>query len=126
MFKIDGDKIHLTRGDIALIEVKAKNDDETDYVFKKDEVVRLNVFKSKDCGCIVLTKDVKVEKESTSVDIPLTSQETTIEELINKPKKYWYEVILNPDTNEQTIIGYDTNGEKEFWLYPEGKESDSQ
>ncbi len=45
------------------------------------------------------------------------------EEIINKPKKYCYEVILNPDTNEQTIIGYDTNGEKEFWLYPEGKES---
>lgn len=100
MFKIDGYTIHLTRGDIALIEVKAKNDDKTDYVFKKDDVVRLNVFKSKDCGCIVLTKDVKVEKESTSVDIPLTSKETTIEELINKPKKYWYEVILNPDTNE--------------------------
>ena len=125
MFKIDGDTIHLTRGDIALIEVKAKNDDKTDYVFKKDDVVRLNVFKSKDYGHIVLTKDVKVEKESTSVDIPLTSKETTIEQLINKPKKYCYEVILNPDTNEQTIIGYDTNGEKEFWLYPEGKESDN-
>lgn len=122
MFKIEGNKIHLTRGDIALIEIKAKNDDGSEYAFKKDDVVRLNVFKAKDCGCVVLTKDVKVTEEKTSVDIPLTSKETTIEELINKPKKYWYEVVLNPDTNEQTIIGYDIQGEKEFWLYPEAKE----
>ena len=125
MFKIIGDKIHLTRGDIATIEVKAKNNDETDYTFQKGDVVRLNVFKSKDCGCVVLTKDVTVNEESTSVDISLTSEDTTIDELINKPKKYWYEVILNPETNEQTIIGYDLDGEKEFWLYPEAKEGDN-
>lgn len=125
MFKIVDNIIHLTRGDIALIEVSIKNNDGTDYVFKKDEVIRLNVFKSKDCSNVVLTKDVKVEKESLSVDIPLTSKETTIGEIINKPQKYWYEVILNPDTNEQTIIGYDTDGAKEFMLYPEGKESDN-
>lgn len=122
MFKIEGNKIHLTRGDIALIEIKAKNDDGSEYVFKKDDVVRLNVFKAKDCSCVLLTKDAKVTEEKTSVDISLTSEETTIEELINRPKKYWYEVVLNPDTNEQTIIGYDIQGEKEFWLYPEAKE----
>ncbi len=122
MLKVIDNTIHITRGDVALIEVKAKNDEGLDYSFKKDEVVRINVFKSKDCGSIVLTKDVKVEKESISIDIPLTSQETSIEELINKPKKYWYEIILNPDTNEQTIVGYDTDGAKEFILYPEAKE----
>lgn len=125
MFRIEGNKIHLTRGDIALIEVKVTNDDGTDYVFKKDDVIRLNVFKSKDCGCIELTKDVVIKKESTSVDIPLTSKETTIGDLINKPKTYWYEVVLNPDTNEQTIIGYDLDGAKDFILYPEAKESDN-
>lgn len=125
MFKIVDNVIHLTRGDIALIEINIKNDDGTNYAFKKDEVIRLNVFKNKDCSSIVLTKDVKVEKEDISVDIPLTSEETSIGEIINKPQKYWYEVILNPDTNEQTIIGYDTDGPKEFWLYPEGKESDN-
>ena len=123
MFKIIGDKIHLTRGDVATIEVKAKNNDETDYTFKKDDVVRLNVFKNKDCGCVVLTKDVTVNEESTSVDISLTSEDTTIGDLINKPVMYWYEVVLNPDTSEQTIIAYDLDGAKEFWLYPEAKES---
>ena len=125
MLRIEGDKIHLTRGDIATIEVKAKNNDETDYTFQKGDVVRINVFKCKDCGCVVLTKDVTVDKEGTSVDIFLNSEETAMEELINKPKKYWYEIILNPDTNEQTIIGYDLDGEKEFWLYPEAKEGDN-
>lgn len=92
------------------------------YEFQENDVVRLNVFKYKDCGCIVLSKEVEAESGTNSVDISLTSEETTIEELINKPKKYWYEIVLNPDTNEQTIIGYDTDGEKQFWLYPEAKE----
>lgn len=124
MFKIIENTIHLTRGDIAKIEVKAKTDDETDYTFQKGDVVRLNVFKSKDCGCVVLTKDVTVNEESTSVDISLTSEDTTIGDLINKPVKYWYEIVLNPGTSEQTIIAYDLDGPKEFYLYPEAKEDE--
>lgn len=122
MFKIVNNKIHLTRGDVALIEVKAKNDDGTDYTFKENDVVRINVFKSKDCNNVLLTKEVVVEETTASVDIPLTSEDTTIEEIINKPKTYWYEIVLNPNTNEQTIIGYDVDGAKEFVLYPEAKE----
>lgn len=122
MFKIENNKIHLTRGDIALIEVKATNDDGTDYTFKENDVIRINVFKSKDCSSVLLTKDVIAKEAKTSVDISLTSEDTTIGELINKPKTYWYEVVLNPDTNEQTIIAYDTDGAKEFILYPEANE----
>lgn len=124
MFKIEGTTIHLTRGDVALIEVKAKSGDGSDYTFQKDDLVRLNVFKYKDCGCVVLTKETKAEIETTNLDISLTSEDTTIEELINKPKTYWYEIVLNPDTNEQTIVGYDENGPKEFILYPEAKEGE--
>lgn len=125
MFKIENNKIHLTRGDVATIEVKAKTEDGTDYIFQKDDVIRLNVFKCKDCGCIVITKDVKANELSNSLKINLSSKDTTIGELINKPVKYWYEIILNPDTEEQTIIAYDEEGAKEFWLYPEAKESDN-
>ncbi len=124
MFKIIDNKIHLTRGDAAIIEVKAKNSDETDYIFKKDDVVRLNIFKSKDCSSVILTKDVTVNEERLSVDISLTSEDTTIGDLINKPVKYWYEVVLNPGTSEQTIIAYDLEGPKEFYLYPEAKEDE--
>lgn len=125
MFKIENNKIHLTRGDVATIEVKAKTEDGTDYIFQKDDVVKLNVFKYKDCSYIVLTKEVNVTELTKSLKINLSSEDTTIGELINKPVKYWYEIILNPDTEEQTIIAYDEEGAKEFWLYPEAKEDDN-
>ena len=122
MFKIIDKTIHLTRGDAVTIRIGSKNNDGTDYTFKVGDVVRLNVFKRKDCGCIELTKDITVDKEGTTVDIPLTSKETTIGGIINKPTVYWYEIILDPNGVEQTILGYDLDGEKEFILYPEGNE----
>lgn len=122
MFKIENKTIHITRGDIATIGIKAKNVDGSDYVFKQNDVVRLNVYKRKDCSCVVLYKDVKASEETTELELNLTSENTKIEELTSKPVKYWYEVVLNPDTNPQTIIGYDVEGAKEFILYPEAKE----
>lgn len=123
MFKIEDKKIHLTRGDAATIKVSAISG-ETNYTFQIGDAVRLNVFKAKDCNCVELTKDVVVDTESEWVEISLTSEDTTIGEIINKPTKYWYEIVLNPDTNEQTIIGYDLDGAKEFILYPEAKEGE--
>ena len=124
MFKIENKEIHLTRGDIACIEVKALNEDGTDYTFQVGDVVRLNVFKKNDYGCIELQKDVTVEVARTSVDVHLTSENTKIGGIINKPTEYWYEVVLNPDTKPQTIIGYDIEGEKKFMLYPEGNDAE--
>ena len=122
MFKIDSKKtIYLTRGDIATINVTATNSDGTEYTFKKDEVVRLSVFKAGKCHCIVLKKDVVVDEDKTYVEIPLTVEETKIGEMINEPVDYWYEIVLNPETAPQTIIGYF----KEpviFRLLPEGVE----
>ena len=97
---------------------------DSSYTFQTGDVVRLNVFKAKDCGCVELRKDVVVEEECEAVDIALTTEDTTIGEIINKPTKYWYEVTLNPETIEQTIIGYDLDGAKEFILYPEANESE--
>lgn len=124
MFKIDKEtkEIKITRGDIGCIRVGAKNNDDTEYTFKTGDVVRLKVFKRKDCNCVELQKDVKVEAANTTIDIHLTSEDTKIGELINKPVSYWYEVELNPETNPQTIIGYDDIGEKKFTLYPEGSD----
>lgn len=122
MFKIEGKTVHITRGDTGTLRISAKNSDNTSYTFQVGDVLRLNVFKKKDCGCVELTKDVTVATSGTTVDISLTSEDTTIGEVISKPSTYWYEVILNPETVEQTIIGYDLNGEKDFILYPEAKE----
>lgn len=118
MFRIKNKEIHLTRGDIASIQVQANDN----YVFKVGDVLRFKVIKKKDCGCIEVQKDVIVEEETTSVNIDLTSADTKIGELINKPSTYWYEIELNPDTNPQTIVGYDEDGEKLFILYPEGED----
>ena len=120
MFVIDSDMtIHITRGDVAIISVTA-NIGETSYEFKQGDVVRFKVFVKKDCEEVVLKKDVEVTVTDTKVKIPLESKDTTIGEVISKPTDYWYEVELNPETNPQTIVGYDDDGAKVFKLYPEG------
>lgn len=125
MFAINEDgSIYLTRGDIANIEVSAKMPDGESYVFKPGDVVRFRVFKKRGCHCVELQKDFEVQEESESVKIYLNGTDTKIGDLINKPVDYWYEVELNPETNPQTIIGYDEDGEKSFRLFPEGGDAE--
>lgn len=121
MFVINSDNsIYLTRGDVATIELfDVKVDDEI-YLFKVDDVVRFTVVEKNHYDRVVLGKDVLVESETSVVDINLTSSDTRIGDVIHKPKDYWYEIELNPDTIPQTIIGHDVNGPKIFRLFPEG------
>lgn len=122
MLKVDNEKkIHITRGDIGTLVVSAKNNDESDYTFQKNDVVQLKVMEKQNVSNIILKKETTVSEESTTIDINLTKDDTRIGDLINTPVKYWYEVELNPDSNPITILGYDENGPKEFILYPEGK-----
>lgn len=124
MLKIDKNKnIYLTRGDVATINVTAKNVNGTDYLFKIGDVVRINVFDKMDCSSILLQKDITIESETTTAKIPLTSTETKIGELIIKPVDYWYEIVLNPETEPQTIIGYLDNPTI-FKILPEGGDSE--
>lgn len=123
MFKIEDNNIHLTRGDIATIEIRTKDESTgEDYKFKTEDVVRLKVYEKKDHSNVVLQKDVKIQEgETTAVDMFLSMEDTKIGGIINKPKEYWYEIELNPETASQTIIGYDEEtGAKLFVLYPEG------
>lgn len=121
MFTITTDKaIHLTRGDIAIIEVSAEMSNSEPYVFKVGDIVRFKAFVKKQCDDIVLEKDVTVESETTTVSIILGRSDTKIGGIISKPTDYWYEIELNPDTTPQTIVGYDSDGPKLFRLFPEG------
>lgn len=121
MFTINSDlSIYLTRGDAVAIEIGANLSEEEQYTFKIGDVVRFKVFEKNRCNNVVLTKVINVEQETTSVDLCLSSEDTKIGDLISKPKDYWYEVEVNPDTSPQTIIGYDQTGPKIFRLYPEG------
>lgn len=120
MFVIKSDQsIHLTRGDVAAIEICATNGNE-EHVFNEGDVIRLRVFEKKQCNCVVLQKDVVAKEGDKTAEISLSKSDTKIGGLINKPVEYWYEVELNPDKAPQTIIGYDESGAKVFMLYPEG------
>lgn len=125
VFKINEDQsIYLTRGDIASIEVSAQKSADEAYVFQVGDVVRMQVFERNNCHSVVLRKVVEVLEESKTVDIYLSKEDTKIGDIINKPKNYWYEIELNPETEPQTIVGYDEEGEKIFRLFPEGSEVD--
>jgi len=121
MYVIDNDtkQISLTRGDILSVKINAKLGDE-DYEFQVGDVLRFKVMERKKPKKIYLQKDISVDTESEYVQFDFDTTETQFGQLINKPKDYWYEVELNPETAPQTIIGYDEDGEKLFTLYPEG------
>lgn len=122
MFTIESDKtINITRGDILYFSVMAE-DNGVPYTFKAGDIVRISVYGKKDCENVVLQKDFPVTTATEEVEIYLTKEDTKIGEIINKQKDCWYEIVLNPDTEPQTIIGYDDDGAKVFRLFPEGED----
>ena len=122
MFVLNDDlSIYATRGDIVFFSVSAEENGEA-YTFKAGDVVRIKIYGKKNATSVVLEKDFPVVEDTEAVEIFLSSEDTKIGEVINKPKDYWYEVELNPRTNPQTIIGYDEDGAKVFKLFPEGKD----
>lgn len=122
MFKINEDfSIYATRGDIVFFSVSAE-DEGVPHIFKAGDVVRIKIYGKKNAAEIALQKDFPVLKDTESVEIYLTREDTKIGEVISKPKDYWYEVVVNDDTKPQTIIGYDEDGARVFKLFPEGKD----
>jgi predicted deacylase len=122
MFVINEDNsIYVTRGDVLLFSVKASNDGNP-YTFKVGDVVRVCVVEKKAYENVVLQKDFPITTETDTVQIVLDEQDTKIGETISKPKDYWYEIVLNPETEPQTIVGYDDDGAKIFKLFPEGED----
>lgn len=127
MLKVENDMtINVTRGDSGEIVIRAfdkiDNEGEKLYEFQQGELIRLKVFEKKACENVVLQKDFPIEETTESVSIFLTEEDTRIGEIISKPVDYWYEIELNPESNPQTIVGYDEDGAKIFRLYPEGRD----
>lgn len=122
MIKIDKNgNIELTRGDVLPLNITATNKDGTDYEFKTDDVIRFKIIEKNQCNHVIVQKAVTVKEPTALVQLDLSSSDTKIGKIINKPVDYWYEVELNPDTNPQTIIGYTKeSGGKLFTLLPEG------
>lgn len=107
MLKIEGKNIEITRGNVLPLAITAGNDiDDTDYEFEKGDILRFKIYDSKDVNKIYLQKDFKVEENAIEVILTMTAGEMTIGDLSNRQATYWWEVDLNPETdNEETIIG---------------------
>ena len=124
MFIVNDDlSIYANRGDIVFFSVSA-DDHGILYKFQPGDIVRMAIYGKKDAETCVMQKDFPVEEVTESVFIFLEEEDTKIGDSISKPKDYWYEVVLNPDTMPQTIIGYDEDGAKVFRLFPESEEID--
>ncbi len=127
MFTINDDlSIYATRGDIVFFSVNAKDKVTGDaYKFQPGDIVRISIYGKKDAESVFLQKDFPVYEVTENVSIYLEEQDTKIGESISKHSDYWYEIVLNPDTQPQTIIGYDDDGAKVFRLFPESEENDN-
>ena len=112
--------IHITRGDIATLDICIKQQDGSYYTFAIKDVVRLTVVAKNNYNEILIQKDVEVEAETEVVSILLNKEDTRFAQNVSKPVDYWYEIELNPETAPQTIIGHDEDGAKIFRIYPEG------
>lgn len=120
MFVLNDDlSIYATRGDIVFFSVSAEDDGYL-YKFQPGDIVRMKIFGKKDAGSVVLQRDFPVTEVCEKVFIYLEGEDTKFGDVISKPTDYWYEVELNPDTDPQTIIGYDEDGPRVFKLFPEG------
>ena len=136
MIAIDDDKttIRLTRGDntdeyhrIAVIYPiwDYTQEKEILYEFQLTDKITFSVYDKKGYRKTpVFSKsfklsDISYTTPTTSVEIPLSSTETKSFELLDKPKTYWYDIVLNDTT---TILGYDEEGAKAIIVYPEAEE----
>ena len=124
MIKVDGTTIYCTRGDNGNtlgdnIVFGYEDVDGNPVSFTVGQKVVFKVFDPKNVNNVFIQKEVDIEEICTEVTIPLTDEDTSFGELINKPVTYNYEISID-DTG--TIIGYDDEGPKKFILLPEGGE----
>lgn len=118
MQKVTNTTIEVNRGDELNLNLSLKLDSGEDYTFEEGDKIVFSLYeKGKMSDNAILIKEVDATPDTTNLEISLTSNETKIGEMINKPVEYWYEIELN---DRYTVIGYDDKGAKRFILYPEG------
>lgn len=115
--------ITTVRGDWLPLTFNPTDENKNPYTFKEGDVIRFKIVKKKDCNCVELQKDFKPVVGSTGIDLDLLASEMEIGDIISKPVEYWYEIILNPDTDyEITLVGFKSKitGAKTLTLMPKG------
>ena len=113
MFKIDSNyNMHLNRGDQIIIRLT-----NTDGNFYIGDSIAFSIMKKGNAGEIIFQKFFTIEEETDTFDIVLIPEETRIGSVIKSGSvTYWYEIEYN---GMNTLVGYFTDGPKEFILYPE-------
>ena len=123
MQKVTNTTIEVNRGDELNLNLSLKLDSGEDYTFEEGDKIVFSLYeKGKMSDNAILIKEVDATPDTTNLEISLTSNETKIGEMINKPVEYWYEIELN---DRYTVIGYDDKGAKKFILYPAGSKIQS-
>lgn len=116
----DGTTLKVTRGQSGTITFGALTPEGEPYTFQVGDVLRLNVTKVNKENSVVMSVDTIIQEETTEATISITSFDSKIGAVINKPTDYWYDIELNPDSAiAQMLLGYDDEGPKIFKLYPE-------
>ena len=116
----DGTTLKVTRGQSGTITFGALTPEGEPYTFQAGDVLRLNVTKVNKENSVVMSVDTIIQEETTEATISITSFDSKIGTVINKPTDYWYDIELNPDSAiAQMLLGYDDEGPKIFKLYPE-------
>lgn len=112
--------ISINRGDDNIgFDFSIPIDEETSYTFQIGDVIKFGVYNEKELDKpAVLLKTITNDEEKETITITLTKEDTSIGDIENKAITYWYEIQLNDDT----IIGFDEKGAKEFIVYPEGSD----
>lgn len=122
----DGTTLKVTRGQSGSITFGALTPEGEPYTFVAGDVIRLNVTKEGKENMVVMSVDTIVEEDTEEVTISITSFDSKIGTVINKPTDYWYDIELNPDSSiAQMLLGYDDEGPKIFKLYPESIKEDA-
>lgn len=86
------------------------------YQFKVGDKVTFNIYEKNGYDKKpLMTKTIEVTEETEIVDIPLTEEDTTFGNPVNKETIFWYDITLN---NDLTIVCYNEDGPKEFIEYP--------
>lgn len=122
----DNVTLHLTRGDKVdnlSFYYPIKQDEEIrNYTFKVGDKISFIVKEKKGYNkAEIFRKEFIIDEETEYPVINLTAEETKWGEMKNKRTTYWYDIVLN---DNETIIGYDDEGAKKIYLYPEGGEED--
>lgn len=86
------------------------------YQFQVGDKITFNIYEkngyTKDP---LMSKEVEVIEITDSVEIPITEENTTFGNPVNKATIFWYDITLNSNI---TVVCYNEDGAKEFVVYP--------